>query len=153
MIWTADPEAVTGEQLLSFVPASRISLDPIAAAARVGRGVEADAVVVLPGDAGLVCSYFAVAAETTMPEAIMELSRNAWDPQLVTATERFAWEMIPRWIWRRQARLAAEFDHLPGVLDVPVPPWSDPLVLEVSEWWARRQTEAFEAELEQMALP
>lgn len=69
MIWTADPEAVTGEQLLSFVPASRISLDPIAAAARVGRGVEADAVVVLPGDAGLVCSYFAVAAETTMPEA------------------------------------------------------------------------------------
>ena len=54
MIWTADPEAVTGEQLLSFVPASRISLDPIAAAARVGRGVEADAVVVLPGDAGLV---------------------------------------------------------------------------------------------------
>ena len=152
MIWTADPEAVTGEQLLSFVSASRISLDPIAAAARVGRGVEADAVVVLPGDAGLVCSYFAVAAETTMPEAIMELSRNAWDPQLVTATERFAWEMIPRWIWRRQARLAAEFDHLPGVLDVPVPPSSDPLVLEVSEWWARRQTEAFEAELEQMAL-
>ena len=152
MIWTADPEAVTGEQLLSFVPASRISLDPIAAAARVGVESRLTPLWYSQEMPDSYCSYFAVAAETTMPEAIMELSRNAWDPQLVTATERFAWEMIPRWIWCRQARLAAEFDDLPGVLDVPVPPWSDPLVLEVSEWWARRQTEAFEAELEEMAL-
>ena len=152
MNWTVDPDAVIAERSLSFVAASRISLDPIAAA--VGAGVEAR-LVPLWYSQQIPDAYsrnFVVAAESTMPEAITELSHNAWDPQLLAPAERFAWEMIPRWIWRSHARLTAKHDGMPEVLDVPEPPWSDPLVLEVSEWWARRQTEAFDAELREMAL-
>ena len=152
MNWTVDPDAVIGERSLSFVAAARISLDPIAAAVRAG--VEARLVPLWYSQQipDLYCRNFVVAAESTMPEAITELSHNAWGPQLLAPTERFAWEMIPRWIWRSHARLTAKHDGMPEVLDVPEPPWSDPLVLEVSEWWARRQTEAFEAELREMAL-
>ena len=132
--------------------ASRISLDPIAAA--VPAGVDAR-LVPLWYSQQIPDAYsrnFVVAAESTMPEAITELSHNAWDSQLLAPAERFAWEMIPRWIWRSHARLTAKYDGMPEVLDVREPPWSDPLVLEVSEWWARRQTEAFDAELREMAL-
>ena len=86
------------------------------------------------------------------PNAIEELSHRAWSPELLIPVERFAWEMIPAWVWRQQAQIAARWDDMPEALDVPEPPWSDPLVLDVSEWWARRRTSEFEAELAEMTL-
>ena len=152
MIWTTDADAVIGDEQLSFVAAARISLDPIGAAMRAG--VEARLVPLWYGHQILQvygCD-FAVAADSTMPEVITELSHHGWDPQSLVPWQRFAWEMIPKWIWRRHVRLTVKYDGVLEVADVPEPPWSDPLVLEVSEWWARRNTELFDEELREMSL-
>ena len=150
-IWTVDAGAVIGGRSLSFVQAARICLDPLEAAAAAG---------VEPRLAPLWYSqdmphayryFFGLVEESTMPQVFTALSHNGWDPQTLVSPERFGWEMIPVWVWREAARFAAKWDDIPEALGMAEPPWSDLLVLEVSEWWARRQTEAFEAELEEMA--
>ena len=150
-IWTVDAEAVIGGRSLSFVQAARVCLDPLGAA--VGAGVE-PRLTPLWYSLDMPHAYryfFGLVEESTMPQVFTELSRNGWDPQMLAPPERFGWEMIPVWVWREAAEFAAKWDDMPEALEVGEPPWSDPLVLEVSEWWARRQTEAFEAELEEMA--
>ena len=151
-IWTTDADAVIGDQPLSLEAAERISLDPIGAAVRVG--VEARLVPRWYGHQifQVYGCDFAVAADSAMPGVITELSHHGWDPQLLAPPERFAWEMIPEWIWRRHVRLTVKHDRVVEVAAVPEPPWSDPLVLEVSEWWARRNTELFDEELREMSL-
>ena len=151
VIWTTDADAVIGDQPLSPEAAERISQDPIGAAKRAG--VEARLVPLWYAYQILEvygCD-FAVAADSTMPGVITELSDHGWDPQLLTPPERFAWEMIPKWIWQRHVRLTVKHDGVLEVADVPEPPWSDPLVLEVSEWWARRNTELLDEELFHMS--
>ena len=150
-IWTIDAAAVIGERSLSFVQAARICLDPIAAAE--GAGVE-PRLTPLWYSQNMPDAYryfFGLVAESTMPQVFTELSHNGWEPQILAPAERFAWEMIPVWVWREAAGFAAKWDDMPEALKVAEPPWSDPLVLEASEWWARRRTEAYEAELEEMA--
>lgn len=146
-IWTTDADAVIGDQPLSPEAAEKISQDPIGAAMRAS--VEARLVPRWYGHQILQvygCDQ-AVAADSAMPTVITELSHHGWDPQSLTPPERFAWEMIPKWIWRRHVRLTVKHDEVVEVADVPEPPWSDPLVLEVSEWWARRNTELLDEEL------
>ena len=152
MIWTTDADAVIGDDQLSLAEAESISLDPIGAAMRAG--VEPRLVPRWYAYQILeVCGCdFAVAADSTMPEVITELSHHGWDPQSLAPWQRFAFEMIPKWIWRRHVRLTVKHDRVLEVADVPEPPWSDPLVLEVSEWWARRNTELFDEELREMSL-
>ena len=151
-IWTTDADAVIGGDQLSFAEAESISLDPIGAAMRAGvepRLVPRWYAHQIPEVDG--CD-FAVAADSTMPEVITELSHHGWDPQSLAPWQRFAFEMIPKWIWQRHVRLTVKYDRVLEVADVPEPPWSDPLVLDVSEWWARRNTEMFDEELREMSL-
>ena len=150
-IWTVDAGAVIGGRSLSFVQAARICLDPLGAA--VGAGVEPRLTPLWYSQAmpHAYRYFFDLVAESTMPRVFTALSHNGWDPQWLAPPERFGWEMIPGWVWRQAAEFAAKWDDMPEALEVAEPPWSDPLVLEVSEWWARRQTDAFEAELDEMA--
>ena len=151
-IWTTDADAVTGDDQLRFVAAARISLDPIGAAMRAG--VEPRLVPRWYGHQipEVYGCDFAVAADSTMPEVITELSYHGWDPQSLAPWQRFAFEMIPKWIWQGHVRLTVKHERVLEVAGVPEPPWSDPLVLEVSEWWARRNTELFDEELREMSL-
>ena len=149
--WTVDADGVIGGRSLSFVQAARICLDPLGAAA--GAGVEPRLTPLWYSQAmpHAYRYFFDLVEESTVPQAFTELSQNGWDPQMLAPSERFGWEMIPVWVWRQAAAFAAKWDEMPEALEVAEPPWSDPLVLEVSEWWARRQTDAFEAELDEMA--
>ena len=150
-IWTVDADEVIGGRSLSFVEAARVCLDPLGAA--VGAGVE-PRLTPLWYSLDMPHAYryfFGLVEESTMPQVFTELSHNGWDPQMLAPPERFGWEMIPVSVWREAARFVAKWDDMPEALEVAEPPWSDLLVLEVSEWWARRQTEALEAELEEMA--
>jgi len=150
-IWTVDAEEVIGGRSLSFVQAARIRLDPLGAAA--GAEVEPRLTPLWYSQAmpHAYRYFFDLVEESTVPQAFTELSHNRWDPQMLAPSERFGWEMIPVWVWRQAAEFAAKWDDMLEALAVAEPPWSDPLVLEVSEWWARRQTDAFEAELDEMA--
>ena len=150
-IWTVDADGVIGGRSLSFVQAARIRLDPLGTAA--GAGVEPRLTPLWYSQAmpHAYRYFFDLVEESTVPRAFTELSHNGWEPQRLAPSERFGWEMIPVWVWRQAAEFAAKWDDMPEALEVAEPPWSDPLVLEVSEWWARRQTEAFEAELDEMA--
>ena len=150
-IWTVDAAAVIGERSLSFVQAARSYLDPIAAAEAAGVRPRLTPLWYSHEMPYAYRYFFPGVEEFTMPQAFQKLSHNGWDPQMLTPTERFGWEMIPVWVWREAAEFAAKWDDMSETLKVAEPPWSDPLVLEVSEWWARRRTEAFEAELEEMA--
>lgn len=150
-IWTVDAAAVIGERPLSFVGAARIYLDPIAAAAAAGVEPRLTPLWYSQQMPYAYRYFFAGVDEYTMPQVFQELSHNGWDPQMLSPPERFGWEMIPVWVWREAAGFAAKWDDMSEALEVAEPPWSDPLVLEVSEWWARRHSEAFEAELEQKA--
>ena len=150
-IWTVDADAVIGRRSLSFVQAARIRLDPLGTAA--GAGVEPRLTPLWYSQAmpHAYRYFFDLVEESTVPRAFTELSHNGWDPQRLAPPECFGWEMIPVWVWYQAAEFAAKWDDMTEALRVPEPPWSDPLVLEVSEWWARRQTDAFEAELDEMA--
>ena len=150
-IWTVDAAAVIGERSLSFVQAARSYLDPIAAAAAAGVQPRLTPLWYSHEMPYAYRYFFPGVEEFTMPQVFQELSHNGWDPQMLTPPERFGWEMIPVWVWREAAEFAAKWDDMSEALNVAEPPWSDPLVLEVSEWCARRRTEAFEVELEEMA--
>ena len=150
-IWTADPGAVMGLETLTSMQAARVLLDPIRAAQRVRVEPKLTPAWYSEQLPDYFTSAYAIDPEVAAERALRELSLVAWSPELLTPPQRWGWEMIPIWAWRQEAAFATEWDDMPGALTAPEPPWSDPLVIDVSEWWARRQTRLLENEVQQMA--